>query len=105
MTVYFHDSVGMTVFAYDFDLESGSISNKRLLIDRRNSYGEPDGMVVEYGIGQGGSGINADLDDSTNGNLWIAMYSSWRVMAFDPTGKHLVDVVRSLRVFDAPLSG
>lgn len=46
--MYFHDSVGMTVFAYDFDLESGNISNKRLLVDRRDSYGEPDGMVVEY---------------------------------------------------------
>jgi sugar lactone lactonase YvrE len=37
----------MLVWAYDFDLESGSISNKRLLIDRRSSFGEPDGMVVE----------------------------------------------------------
>lgn len=38
----------MKVYAYDFDLESGSISNKRLLVDRRPTYGEPDGMVVEY---------------------------------------------------------
>jgi sugar lactone lactonase YvrE len=37
----------MMVFAFDFDLESGSIANKRLLVDRRSSYGEPDGMVVE----------------------------------------------------------
>lgn len=35
------------VFAYDFDLESGTIANKRLLIDRRDLFGEPDGMVVE----------------------------------------------------------
>ncbi|CAL5874230.1 uncharacterized protein PFLUO_LOCUS8518 [Penicillium psychrofluorescens] len=46
-TMYFHDSVAMVVWAYDFDLESGEISNKRLLIDRRTSFGEPDGMVVE----------------------------------------------------------
>jgi sugar lactone lactonase YvrE len=37
----------MMVFAFDFDLETGNISNKRLLVDRRSSYGEPDGMVVE----------------------------------------------------------
>jgi hypothetical protein len=37
----------MVVYAYDFDLESGGISNPRLLIDRRDSFGEPDGMVVE----------------------------------------------------------
>lgn len=46
--VYFNDSRAMLVFAYDFDLESGSISNKRILVDRRTTFGEPDGMVVEY---------------------------------------------------------
>lgn len=48
-TMYFNDSVAMMVFAYDFDLESGSIANRRLLIDRRfPGGGEPDGMVTEY---------------------------------------------------------
>lgn len=37
----------MMVWAFDFDLETGNIFNRRLLIDRRTSYGEPDGMVVE----------------------------------------------------------
>jgi sugar lactone lactonase YvrE len=37
----------MKVFSYDFDVETGSITNKRLFIDRRDSFGEPDGMVVE----------------------------------------------------------
>lgn len=47
-TVYFNDSVGKKVFAYNFHLESGTISHKRLLIDRKNSPGgEPDGMVIE----------------------------------------------------------
>lgn len=45
--MYFNDSVSMLVYAYDFDVETGSISNRRLLIDRRDSFGEPDGMVVE----------------------------------------------------------
>ncbi|KIW64827.1 hypothetical protein PV04_07133 [Phialophora macrospora] len=77
-TMYFNDSVAMMVFAYDFDLESGSISNRRLLIDRRSSYGEPDGMVVD-----------------TEGNLWIAVFASYRIMVFSPTGKHLKDIVFS----------
>jgi sugar lactone lactonase YvrE len=47
MAVYFNDSVAMKVFAYDFDLESGRISNRQLFVDRRDTYGEPDGMVVE----------------------------------------------------------
>ncbi|KPI35456.1 Regucalcin [Cyphellophora attinorum] len=79
-TMYFNDSVAMKVFAYDFDLESGSISNRRLFIDRRSTYGEPDGMVVD-----------------TEGNLWIAVFASHRVMVFSPSGEHLKDVVFSAK--------
>lgn len=57
--MYFNDSVAMKVYAYDFDLESGNISNRRLFIDRRSTYGEPDGMVVEYVR-------NSDLCPNTN---------------------------------------
>jgi len=45
--VYINDSLGMVVYAFDFDLESGSISNKRVLVDRRAEGGEPDGAVIE----------------------------------------------------------
>ena len=45
--MYLNDSVGMKTYSYDFDLESGRLSNERLLIDRRTSDGEPDGMVLE----------------------------------------------------------
>jgi hypothetical protein len=48
--VYINDSVGQKTFKYDFDLQTGTITNKSLLIDRRASGGEPDGMVVEYEI-------------------------------------------------------
>lgn len=47
LIVYINDSVGMVVYAFDFDLESGSLSNKRVLVDRPGESGEPDGMVVE----------------------------------------------------------
>lgn len=86
------------VFAYDFDLESGDISNKRLLVDRRNSYGEPDGMVVEYVLLSQKSRATADENNSTDGNLWIAMYSTWRVMAFNPDGKQIAEIVRALNL-------
>ena len=46
--VYLNDSSIGKVYAYDFDVESGSISNKRIFIDRTgDNYGEPDGMVTE----------------------------------------------------------
>ncbi|KAI9739741.1 MAG: zf-C2H2 Zinc finger, C2H2 type [Cirrosporium novae-zelandiae] len=77
-TMYLNDSVAMMVFAYDFDLETGSMSNKRLFIDRRSTFGEPDGMVVD-----------------TEGSLWIAVFASNRIMVFSPEGKHLKDIVYS----------
>jgi SMP-30/Gluconolactonase/LRE-like region len=43
-----NDSVGQKSYAFDFDLEMGSISNKRLIVDFRGTSGEPDGLVVEY---------------------------------------------------------
>lgn len=46
-SVYLNDSVGMKITAFDFDLETGSISNQRTLVDFRDAGGEPDGMVVE----------------------------------------------------------
>lgn len=45
--VYLNDSVGQKSFAFDFDLETGSISNRRLIVDMRGTSGEPDGLVVE----------------------------------------------------------
>jgi len=45
--VYFNDSVGQKTWAYDFDLESGSISNRRVFVDFAESDMEPDGLVME----------------------------------------------------------
>jgi sugar lactone lactonase YvrE len=35
--------------------------------------------------------------DSTDGNLWIAMFDSNRIMVFSPEGRHLKDIVLSAR--------
>ncbi|KAL1677066.1 hypothetical protein EV122DRAFT_266336 [Schizophyllum commune] len=69
-TMYLNDSVSQIVWAYDFDLPTGNLSNKRIFIDRREAGGEPDGMVLDV-----------------HGNLWIAMWGAHSVMCFDPTGK------------------
>ncbi len=46
--VYMNDSVGQKSYAFNFDLDTGNISNRRLLVDMRGTGGEPDGLVVEY---------------------------------------------------------
>jgi sugar lactone lactonase YvrE len=57
-----NDSVGQKIYSFDFDLETGSISNRKLLVDMAGTSGEPDGMVV-----------------SVDGNLYIAVYGTNRV--------------------------
>ncbi|WVF73220.1 hypothetical protein IAT40_008039 [Kwoniella sp. CBS 6097] len=74
-TMYLNDSAAGLIYAYDFDIPSGSLSNKRLFVDRRVLGGEPDGMVCDI-----------------EGNLWIAMWGSHRVMCYSATGKHLKDI-------------
>ncbi|PYH98392.1 hypothetical protein BO71DRAFT_416351 [Aspergillus ellipticus CBS 707.79] len=75
-TMYMNDSVGQVVYAFDFDLATGMLSNQRILVDRRDSCGEPDGMIVD-----------------TQGNLWIAVYASSRMMVFSPEGEQLEEIV------------
>lgn len=45
--MYVNDSVGSVIYAYDFDLESGGMSNPRVLVDLWGTVAEPDGMVLE----------------------------------------------------------
>lgn len=76
-TLFYTHSLPRKVFAYDFDLPSGNISNERVVIDftekPMDKFGIPDGMT-------------SDLNDK----IWLACYFSSRVFQIDPeTGKIL----------------
>lgn len=72
-TMYYIDSPTRKVDAFDYDLASGNISNRRTAIEIPDGLGYPDGMSI-------------DADD----NLWVAMWSGWCVAKFDPrTGELL----------------
>ncbi|KUJ12334.1 SMP-30/Gluconolaconase/LRE domain-containing protein [Mollisia scopiformis] len=85
---YINDSVGQKVYSFDFDLESGSISNRKLLVDMAGTVGEPDGMVI-----------------STDGSLHIAVYGTNTLMVFDPAGKHLKSIKFSGKNLTCPTWG
>ncbi|XP_076462870.1 regucalcin-like [Babylonia areolata] len=79
-TLFYIDSTPRKIFAYDFDLENGTISNKRTAVefapDTLSTYGFPDGMTID-----------------TEGKLWVACYNAGAVYRFDPeTGKTLQKV-------------
>lgn len=69
-TFYFTDSGLGVVFAYDFDLERGTLSNRRVFLQFPPSEGKPDGLAVD-----------------SEGTVWIALWDGWRVAGYDPKGK------------------
>ncbi|MBX3150902.1 SMP-30/gluconolactonase/LRE family protein [Candidatus Obscuribacterales bacterium] len=71
--LYLSDSVQNSVFAYDFDLEHGTIANKRQLIwvdPKRDGY--PDGLTVD-----------------AEGFIWLCHYDGWKVTRHAPDGKQV----------------
>jgi L-arabinonolactonase len=68
-TFYFSDSAHYACYAYDYDNETGTLSNRRLFADTRPLGGMPDGSTVD-----------------SDGLVWIAIYRGGKVAAFRPDG-------------------
>jgi sugar lactone lactonase YvrE len=66
---YFSDSKNQVIYAYDFDGDTGSISNRRVLNDDKG-YGYPDGATVD-----------------AEGFIWSARWEGSCVVRIDPKGR------------------
>ncbi|SDK35809.1 SMP-30/gluconolactonase/LRE family protein [Sediminibacillus albus] len=66
-TMYFADTPTQKIDAFDYDLKSGNISNRRTVIKIPESEGMPDGMTID-----------------TEGMLWVAQWGGARVGRWDP---------------------
>ncbi|MEQ7155146.1 SMP-30/gluconolactonase/LRE family protein [Brevundimonas aurifodinae] len=66
---YFVDSGKRVIYAYDFDLEAGTISNRITLVEFEPGTGNPDGLAVD-----------------ADGFIWCAMWDGWCVQRFSPEG-------------------
>jgi sugar lactone lactonase YvrE len=71
-TFYLTDSAQHKIFAYDYLAETGSIVNRRTLIDLSAEAVEPDGLTIDI-----------------NGNLWSALWDGWCVACFAASGQEL----------------
>jgi sugar lactone lactonase YvrE len=71
-TFYLTDSFQHKIFAYDFEGRSGTISNRRVLVDLSHESVEPDGLTID-----------------TDGNIWSALWDGWAIACFAPTGQEL----------------
>ena len=74
-TFYLSDSPLKTIYAFDFDAKSGSISNRRVFVDLTAESFYPDGLTVDR-----------------EGCVWSAMWDGWCVIRFDPSGKEIMRV-------------
>ncbi len=75
-TFYFIDTPSYEVVAYDYDKNTGSISNKRTIIKIAKEEGFPDGMTID-----------------SEGMLWIANWDGWQVTRWNPaTGEKIVAI-------------
>lgn len=69
-TFYFTDTAKHTIYAYDFDIESGEIGNRRVFVTVPDEEGRPDGLTVD-----------------AEGFVWSAHWDGWCVTRYDPEGK------------------
>ena len=69
-TLYFSDSLPYTIYAYDYDIETGRVANRRVFADTRELGGIPDGATVDR-----------------DGLMWMAICEGAKVVAFQPSGK------------------
>jgi len=75
-TMYFNDSGDRVIYRFDYDLNSGEISNGRALIDLREK--ELEG-AKEAGV-ECPDGMTIDSEDK----LWISLWGGGRLIRFDP---------------------
>jgi sugar lactone lactonase YvrE len=66
-TMYYIDSATQTVVAYEYDLDSGAITNRQVVIQVPADLGYPDGMTID-----------------AEGMLWVAHWGGACVTRWDP---------------------
>jgi sugar lactone lactonase YvrE len=76
-TMYFTDTVARTIYAYDYDLASGDVKNRKIFVCVPSSEGLPDGLAVD-----------------ADGFIWSAQWYGGCVVRYDPDGR----VERRIRV-------
>jgi len=77
---YLIDTFARAMYKYDFDLESGEISNKSLLVEFKDDGSYPDGMCV-----------------ASDGTLLVAMWSGSRIEVISPEGKFLSSIAMPVK--------
>ena len=79
-TLYHADSRPGLIHAHDYDVASGTLSNRRLLLDYTGKGRRPDGITVD-----------------AEGFLWVAEIDGWRVARYAPDGTLAQEIMLPVR--------
>ncbi|MGM0376047.1 MAG: SMP-30/gluconolactonase/LRE family protein [Bacteroidota bacterium] len=74
--MYYIDTPEQSVYAYDYDRETGETSNRRVVIEVPEESGSPDGMAID-----------------AEGKLWIAHWGGHGVYRWDPENGELLQKI------------
>jgi len=84
-TMYFVDSPTKSLYAYDYDIDTGSISNRRVFFHVDTENGVPDGHVLDE-----------------EGCIWQAIHGCGKVLRISPQGEVLAQVILPTRYVTCP---
>lgn len=90
-TLYWTDTPSHTIWSWDYDLPSGTLSNRRVFASIRPKLegwqNDPDDLENGYYRGRpDGAAIDAQ------GNYWVAMFDGRRICQFGPDGGVLAEI-------------
>lgn len=71
-TLYHIDSHARTVYKFDYDIDTGDVSNQRPFITITEGTGNPDGMTVD-----------------ADGCVWCAFWNGNRIVRYSPEGQEM----------------
>jgi len=69
-TMYLTDTVAQKIYAYDFDVEGGTIGNRRDFVHTSDGPGYPDGLTVD-----------------AEGGVWSARIAAGKIVRYDSQGR------------------
>jgi sugar lactone lactonase YvrE len=73
---YYIDTSSARITSYNYDVRTGDITNKTVILDIPAEDGLPDGMTID-----------------SDGMLWVALWNGWKVIRVDPeTGQILKSI-------------
>ncbi|MEJ2113846.1 MAG: SMP-30/gluconolactonase/LRE family protein, partial [Flavobacteriaceae bacterium] len=75
-TMYYIDTPTLNIYGYDYNDETGAISNERIAVKIDDSLGSPDGMAIDE-----------------NDMLWVGMWNGNAVICFDPIKGEIVQKI------------